>query len=59
MNENECKVDGETYIAEDGPNYLGCTGCAGRHDGRLCVELGRCSELNRADGRDIIWVKVE
>jgi hypothetical protein len=57
--EATCVVDGVEYHAETRPfpgMWARCTGCAGKDDTDTCWDSGPCSEDDRADRSDIIWV---
>lgn len=52
--ENECIIDGVKYVSEKSGNN--CFGCAGEGS-KLCIKLPECSNADRHDNRDVIFVK--
>jgi hypothetical protein len=54
VNENECQVGDERFIAIDAKNCSDCTAFL-REDYSLCESLGDCKSNKRTDKRRINW----
>jgi len=53
------ELEGKTYVAKDAPPPFDlCSGCA-FDPLPSCAEIPECCGVNRADGRDTIWVEEE